>query len=249
MVFRSILIFFWIVLTVIPLGLAVVICAPILSLEKLWWWFVVPFLRGVISAARLVGGVKYRIFGAEHLPASDDNQRIILCSKHQSAWETFFFPSILSHPVSYVFKRELLWIPIFGWALGCVQRMHIDRSRRSEAWSRVAELGGPVMDSGSWVIMFPEGTRTPRGSKGRYKTGAARLAVLTGASVIPVAVTSARCWPRRSFWFRPGVIDVSIGKSISSAGRQSVELMMEVVNWIESEIHRLYADAYESSNR
>ncbi len=198
----------------------------------------------MIGAARIVGGVHYRVQGLEHLPARDDNQRIILCAKHQSAWETFFFPSFFSHPVSYVFKRELLWIPIFGWALGSVQRMHIDRSRRSEAWARVAELGGPVMDSGSWVIMFPEGTRIERGLKGSYKTGATRLAVLTEARVIPIAVASGRCWPRRSFLFRPGLIEVSIGKSISSAGRDPNDLMDEVEDWIESEMRRLDPDAY-----
>ena len=243
-VVRSVLIFFWMVLSVIPLGLGLVLSAPFLRSDKLWWWFAIPYLRGVIFAARHVGGVKYKIHGEEHLPLSDDNQRIILCSKHQSAWETFFFPGILPHPTSYVFKRELLWIPIFGWALGCVQRMHIDRSRRSEAWGRVAELGGPVMDSGSWVIMFPEGTRTERGSKGRYKTGATRLAVLTGASVIPVAVTSGRCWPRRSFWLRPGVIDVSFGRPISSKDRDPDELMAEIEDWIELEMNRLDPEAY-----
>ena len=94
------------------------------------------------------------------------------------------------------------------------------------------------------LIMFPEGTRTERGSKGRYKTGATRLAVLTGASVIPVAVTSGRCWPRRSFWLRPGVIDVSFGRPISSKDRDPDELMAEIKDWIELEMNRLDPEAY-----
>jgi 1-acyl-sn-glycerol-3-phosphate acyltransferase len=92
--------------------------------------------------------------------------------------------------------------------------------------------------------MFPEGTRTPRGGQGSYKAGGTRLAITTGASVLPIAVTSARCWPRKSFLLRPGMIDVSIGRAIPSAGRQPDELMREVEGWIESEMRRLDPEAY-----
>ena len=92
--------------------------------------------------------------------------------------------------------------------------------------------------------MFPEGTRTPRGEQGIYKSGATRLAVQLGAPVVPIAVTSARCWPRRSFVLRPGTIDVSIGRPIPSAGRQADELMQEVEGWIEAEMRRLDPEAY-----
>ena len=124
-------------------------------------------------------------------------RRVILCPKHQSTWETFYFPSMASHPLSYVFKKELLRIPIFGWAMARLNMVHIDRSKRSEAWTKVAEEGQVLMDQGKWIIMFPEGTRTERGKQGAYKSGATRLAVLTDAWVIPIALTSGRCWPRR----------------------------------------------------
>ena len=100
------------------------------------------------------------------------------------------------------------------------------------------------MDRGKWMIMFPEGTRTERGSKGSYKLGATRLAIATGACVIPIAVTSGRCWPRRSFSFIPGTIDVSIGQPVSTEGRESGELMAEIEAWIEAEMHRLDPEAY-----
>jgi 1-acyl-sn-glycerol-3-phosphate acyltransferase len=100
------------------------------------------------------------------------------------------------------------------------------------------------MARGSWVIMFPEGTRTPRGQQGAYKSGAARLAIAAGTPIVPIAVTSARCWPRKSFLLRPGVIDVSIGRPISPEGRQPDELMREVETWIESEMRRLDPEAY-----
>jgi 1-acyl-sn-glycerol-3-phosphate acyltransferase len=93
--------------------------------------------------------------------------------------------------------------------------------------------------------MFPEGTRIARGEKGTYRSGATRLAVATGASVIPIAVTSARCWPARSFSLIPGVIDVSIGQPIAAEGREPGEMMEEVQHWIEAEMHRLDPQAYE----
>jgi 1-acyl-sn-glycerol-3-phosphate acyltransferase len=100
------------------------------------------------------------------------------------------------------------------------------------------------MDKGVWIIMFPEGTRGERGSQGKYKFGASRLAIETGASVVPIAVTSARCWPRRTFQLTPGVVDVSIAPPIPSAGRQPDELMKEVEEWIEAEMRRLDPEAY-----
>ena len=242
---RSLLVFVWIVLTVIPVGLALLVSSIFLDDKKLWWWFAVPWLRGVIGAARIVGGVQYRIHGEDHLPAADDMRRVVLVSKHQSTWETFFFPSMTSHPLSYVFRKELLNIPVFGWCMGRLNMVHIDRSKRSEAWTKVAEQGLVLMDEGKWIIMFPEGTRTERGSKGSYKTGATRLAVSTNAYVIPIAVTSGRCWPRRSFSFIPGTIDVSIGEPVSADGREQGELMEEVERWIEAEMHRLDPEAYQ----
>jgi 1-acyl-sn-glycerol-3-phosphate acyltransferase len=100
------------------------------------------------------------------------------------------------------------------------------------------------MAQGNWVIMFPEGTRGPRGGRGTYKSGGTRLAVTTGTPVVPIAVTSARCWPRKSFVLTPGVIDVSVGKPIASVGREADELMREVETWIEAEMRRLDPQAY-----
>lgn len=243
---RSVLVFLWMVVSVIPMGFGLIVCSLFMNDTRLWWTFAVPWLRGVIAAARIVGLVRYRIHGAENLPKAEDMRRIVLCPKHQSTWETFFFPSMTPHPLAYVFKHELLYIPIFGWCLARLKMVHIDRSKRSEAWARVAAQGRVLMDRGKWIIMFPEGTRTERGARGSYKTGATRLAVATGASVIPVAVTSGRCWPRRSFALRPGVIDVSIGTPVSAVDRRPGELMEEVERWIESEMRRLDPEAYHA---
>ena len=247
---RSGLVFIWMALSVIPVASLLLIFSLFVNADRLWWWFAQPWLAGAVKAAKLIGGVRYRVRGLSNLPSRRDNQHIILCPKHQSTWETFFFPSMMPHPLAYVFKRELLYIPFFGWSLARLEMVHIDRSARGEAWNKVARLGTKLMDKGKWVIMFPEGTRTERGSKGDYKTGAARLAIATEARIIPIAVSSARCWPRRTFRFIPGVIDVSIGQPIIPlAGESPVELMARVEAWIEQEMRVIDPEAYPDSRQ
>jgi 1-acyl-sn-glycerol-3-phosphate acyltransferase len=154
--------------------------------------------------------------------------------------------AIMPHPLAYVFKKELLRIPFFGWAIGSLDMIHIDRKQGTQAFTKVVEQGKRLLDKGTWVIMFPEGTRTARGQQGVYKTGGTRLAIETGAPVVPVAVTSAKCWPKKAFIKTPGIVDISIGKPISSVGREPAELMREVEAWIEAEMRRLDAQAYSS---
>jgi 1-acyl-sn-glycerol-3-phosphate acyltransferase len=242
-VIRSALWFLWLVVTLVPYAVVLLLLAVCTSggapyrVAKAW-------LTLVVSGARWIAGVQYRVQGMENLPAADSLDPVILCPKHQSTWETFALPAMMSHPLAYVFKRELLMIPFFGWAIGALDMVHIDRSKRAEAWNKVAEQGQILMDRGVWIIMFPEGTRTERGRQGNYKSGATRLAVATGAAVVPIAVSSAKCWPRRTFKLSPGVIDVSIAKPIPSAGRDADELMKEVEIWVEEEMRRLDPEAY-----
>jgi 1-acyl-sn-glycerol-3-phosphate acyltransferase len=189
--------------------------------------------------------VRYRILGIERLPSAAEGQAaVVLAPKHQSTWETFAFPALMPHPLCYVFKRELLWIPFFGWAIGSLDMIHIDRSRSTRAWAKIAAQGKRFMGQGKWVIMFPEGTRTPRGEQGQYKSGASRLAIGSGVPIVPIAVSSARCWPRKSLLLRPGLIEISIGVPIASIGRRPEELMAEVEAWIETEMRRLDPQAY-----
>ena len=238
-VVRSAVYVLFLVLTVIPYALTVVLLSIFVRGTRLYW-FTIGWLRLSIWGARVICGVRSRLHGMENLPDS----AVILLPKHQSTWETFAFPGLMPHPLSYVFKRELLYIPFFGWAMARLDMVHIDRSKRSEAWSRVAEQGKRFMDQGNWVIMFPEGPRGPRGGRGTYKNGGTRLAVTTGTPVVPIAVTSARCWPRKSFVLTPGVVDVSVGMPIASIGREPDELMREVETWIEAEMRRLDPQAY-----
>ena len=246
-VFRAILVFMWMLVTVVPAALLIILITPFVEPDTRWWYVARPWLRAAVQAVRIIGGVEYEIEGESRLPDSGDNQRIILCSKHQSTWETFFFASRMSHPLAFVFKRELLLIPFFGWAMACLNMIHIDRGAKGDAWNKVARMGEYLMDRGKWVIMFPEGTRSARGERGIYKTGAARLAISTDASIVPIAVASAKCWPRKTFTFVSGCVPVSIGPMISPLpGESPSELMKRVETWIEREMLRIDPDAYSN---
>jgi 1-acyl-sn-glycerol-3-phosphate acyltransferase len=241
---RSLIFLLWLVVTVVPYALAVVLASIFIKGTPLYW-MCAHWLKISIWGARVICGVHWRVQGMHNVPdAAHGQDAVILVPKHQSTWETFAFPMLMPHPLAYVFKRELLWIPFFGWAIGRLDMVHIDRGRRSEAWRKVAEQGREYMSRGSWLIMFPEGTRIARGERGDYKTGATRLSIASGVPVVPIAVTSARCWPRKSFVLRPGVIDISIGKPISPEGRRPDEMMKEVEAWIEAEMQRLDPAAY-----
>ena len=240
---RGVLYVIWMALSIIPLALAIVILSPFVKGRPLYW-IAQLWLRQMTGFAHWICGIKYEVYGLENLPSAESLDPVILCPKHQSTWETFALPAMMSHPLAYVFKKELLMIPFFGWAIGSLDMVHIDRSKRSQALIKVAEQGGELMKKGIWIIMFPEGTRTARGDQGKYKQGAARLAVTTGASLVPIAVTSGRCWPRKTFRITPGTIEVSIAPPISAVGREPNELMREVETWIEAEMRRLDPEAY-----
>jgi len=182
----------------------------------------------------------------ENLP-QEKRAGAVLLVKHQSTLETFLMPTLMPHPLAYVFKKELIYVPFFGWAMARLDMIHIDRKQKARAFNKVVAQGKELLAQGIWIIMFPEGTRIPRGQKGTYKTGGARLAIDTGAPVIPIAVTSAKVWPRKAFIKRPGVVDVSIGPAISSVGRKPDELMREVEAWIEAEMRRLDPEAYPAA--
>lgn len=188
--------------------------------------------RFVIGAAKIVCGIRYRIKGYENLPDAP----AILLSKHQSAWETIFLFYAMPRPLVYVFKKELLYIPFFGWGIALLRMIPINRSKIRDAFAQVVAHGKKRLAGGQWIIMFPEGTRIPVGKKGKYKAGGTRLAIETNTPVIPIALNAGECWPKNSFIKKPGVITVSIGKPISSEGKDQAALLQEVENWIESEM-------------
>jgi len=240
---RSVLHLLWMVVTVVPWALTVLVVSLFWSPTKVYW-LCARWLKLAVDGGTVILGIQNRITGFENLPTGEKAGAVLLV-KHQSTWETFVMPAIMPHPLAYVFKRELLYVPFFGWAMGRLDMIHIDRSQRARAFIKVVEQGRRLLDQGTWVIMFPEGTRIPRGEVGQYKSGGTRLAIECGAPVIPIAVTSGKCWPRKAFLKTPGIVDISIGKPIPSEGRKADELMQEVQAWIEAEMRRLDPEAYQ----
>jgi len=194
----------------------------------------------VIWLAKVICGIRYQIKGAENFP---DSPAIVL-SKHQSAWETIFLLYQLPRPLVFVFKKELLSIPFFGWALGLLKMIPIDRSLGVRAFRHVITEGKKRLNDGLWIIMFPEGTRTAVGQQGEYKGGGTRLAHATNTVIVPIAVNSGECWPKDSFIKKPGLITVSVGPPIAPQGRTHEELMTLVENWIEGEMRLISPHAY-----
>jgi 1-acyl-sn-glycerol-3-phosphate acyltransferase len=239
---RSVLHLLWMAVTVVPWALFVILVSYFVRSTTLYW-ICAGWLRTAVLGGTWILGIRNRVQGMENLPQGNTDPAVLLV-KHQSTWETFVMPTIMPHPLAYVFKRELLFVPFFGWAMARLDMIHIDRKQRSRAFAKVVQQGRRLMAQGVWVIMFPEGTRIERGQVGEYKTGGARLAIAAGVPVIPIAVTSGRCWPRKAFIKTPGTVDISIGKPIPSQGRQAEELMAEVKDWIEGEMRRLDPQAY-----
>jgi 1-acyl-sn-glycerol-3-phosphate acyltransferase len=239
---KSVLHMLWMLVTVVPVAVVLLTAALLQFNGHVLYRLAVFWLSLAVHGARYITGIRYVVQGRENLPALD--QPCVLLVKHQSTYETFLMPVIMPKDLAYVFKRELLYVPFFGWAIGQLDMIHIDRKLKSQAFQKVVQQGKDLLDKGIWVIMFPEGTRIERGQSGNYKSGGTRLAIETGVPVIPIAVNSAVCWPRKAFIKRPGTVTVSIGQAIPSHGRQPDELMADVESWIENEMRVLDPAAY-----
>ncbi len=192
--------------------------------------------RCIVWSLRAVCGIRYRVIGAENIPRVP----CIILSKHQSAWETLAFQMIFP-PQVWVLKKELLRVPFFGWGLAMLSPIAIDRSLRREALQQLIEQGRQRLDAGFSIVIFPEGTRIPPGSRGKYRPGGARLAVQTGTPVLPVAHNAGLRWGRNAFLKHPGLVTVSIGPLISPEGSDAETLSARVEQWIEDEMPQLDA--------
>ncbi|WP_353234924.1 lysophospholipid acyltransferase family protein [Diaphorobacter ruginosibacter] len=240
---RSVLHLLWMAVTVVPYTLVLLIARFTGAKKETVYAIARAWLALSVNSAGPMLGIRRRVTGMENLP-TDPGQGVVLLCKHQSTYETFLMPAIMPRPLAYVFKKELLRIPFFGWSIGSLDMVHIDRSQGSRAFAKVLQQGRKLLAQGTWVIMFPEGTRVARGEAGQYKSGGARLAVSAGVPVVPIAVTSARVWPKKPFTKRPGIVDVSIGPQISPEGLTQDELTKKAQDWIESEMRRLDPEAY-----
>ncbi len=189
---------------------------------------------GFMGLCHVVIGIRYEIQGRENILRTP----AIYLSKHQSAWETIAL-QIWTPPAVFVLKRELLYIPFFGWALWGLRMIWIDRSAGKSALEKIVTQGKKRLAEGLSIIIFPEGTRVAPGKMGRFKAGGAHLAVRTGATVIPVAHNAGELWPRNAFIKHPGTITVRFGPPIDPNGLSEAELNQRVETWIRDAMGEL----------
>lgn len=237
-------IFFIILVTFTPVyALLCLISFPFLSHH--WrYQMVLGWNFSILFFLRHICQITYELRGLKNAMAVKD-QPVVVLSKHQSAWETISLLAILPKQLCFVFKQELLWIPFFGWVLGMLRMIHINRSKSTNAALSVTTQGKKYLNQGLWILIFPEGTRTPVGSTMPYKKGGARLASATQAWVLPIAHNAGRVWPRNSFLKYPGKIIVSIGPAISSADITPGQLHETMESWIENEMRSIDSQAYK----
>ncbi|MDO5068971.1 1-acyl-sn-glycerol-3-phosphate acyltransferase [Neisseria sp. Dent CA1/247] len=194
---------------------------------RAWALILVWMLKHII-------GLKYRVIGRENIP----DRPSIICSKHQSGWETLAFQEIFPLHV-FVAKKELFKLPFFGWGLKLAKTIGIDRSNRTQANRQLMEQGMARKKEGFWITIFPEGTRLPPGTRGKYKLGGARMAQMFEMDLVPVALNSGEFWPRNSFLKYPGEVTVVIGKPVAYDSGTAEELMKQCENWIESQQEKI----------
>lgn len=237
-ILRAVLYQTFLIITVIPYAVCCLLWAPL----PLRWRYrlTVGWPRLAVWGAKFFLGIRWRLIGAENLPDGPG----ILLSKHQSAWETLFFPAYMPRELCFVYKKELHRVPFFGWGLALLRMIPIDRSKGRDAFEQVVRIGQDRINEGRWPILFPEGTRIAPGKAGRYKMGGALLATRTGTPIIPVAHNAGECWPRNAFVKKPGLITVSVGPLIQVDGLDPDAVNRKVQDWIETEMRRLNPERY-----
>lgn len=220
------------------LVIAIVVISCLITAPILFLCWSLPFsmrnkiaelwAKFVILSVRLCCGITHEVEGLEHIK---NLKSAVVLSKHQSAWETIAYKTILP-PQTSLLKRSLLWFPIWGWGLATLRPIAIERNNQREALRILVEKGKQCLDDGIWVITYPEGTRTAPGTQKPFSAGGAMLAQKTGYPVIPIAHNAGTLWPRYSFFKYPGIIKVKIGPVIDTNGKKAKEINAEAEAWI-----------------
>ena len=213
---------------------AVLCCALFFLAARQRFWVIKQWCSANVWAARVLCGIRYVVVGRENIPSSSH----LILSKHSSTFETVALNNIF-FPISFVAKRELLWLPFFGWAFALASPITINRSAGSQALAQMVAQGRDRLAKGFWIVIFPEGTRIKAGTRAKYKSGGARLAIGMDRPVLPVAHNAGYLWPKGVWGKTAGTITISIGRPIAPTGREPMELTAEVERWIEAEVERL----------
>ncbi|MBK7954383.1 MAG: 1-acyl-sn-glycerol-3-phosphate acyltransferase [Candidatus Accumulibacter sp.] len=237
---RTALFFLLLSLLTVPVG--VLISLAVVFPMRVRYGIFAVWRNAVVALCRYVLGVRYRVLGRDNIPA----EPAVVMAKHQSAWETVGLQAIFP-PLVFVFKKELLRVPFFGWSLAAMKMISIDRAAAKDALRQVIEKGRERLSAGYWVVIFPEGTRVAPGETSRYKPGGAQLAVRSGAKVVPVAHDAGEVWRKDGFAISPGLITVSIGPPIDPVGKTAARINTLAVAWIEAEMRQLSPHRYPTA--
>lgn len=192
--------------------------------------------------ARLICGIRWQLI-YENPTAALDTRNFVVLSKHQSTWETFFLVQLFS-PIVPVVKKELSYLPFFGWILNTLKPIYIDRSKKTNALKQVLALGAERLKQGISILIFPEGTRVKPGLRKEFSRSAALLAVRNQKPIIAVAHNSADCWPNHSWVKHPGTIYVWVSETYSTDGTNASELTEQVENWINQKVDEISATPF-----
>jgi 1-acyl-sn-glycerol-3-phosphate acyltransferase len=204
--------------------------APFQSFEQRYW-FVNLWSRATMWLLRRLNGVRIEVEGLDLIPR--DRPVVVMCN-HQSQWETFYLQLLIS-PQATILKRELLWVPFFGWGLALLRPIAIDRSKASQALKTLLRVGQERLREGISVVIYPEGTRQAPGTIGPFNPGGAMLAARAGVEVLPMSHNSGDCWPSRSLMRIPGVIRLRIGAPIPVEGKSAKQIVAEAETWIRTQ--------------
>lgn len=199
--------------------------------------FISLWARLQVWMLRALCGLDHHVEGRRHLPKGP----AIILAKHQSTWETIAFQQIFP-PQTWVLKRELMWLPIFGWGLAMLRPIAIDRGAGRRAVQQIVDQGRERLAEGTWIVVFPEGTRLLPGQHKRFGIGGAALAAGSGYPVVPVAHNAGHYWPRRGFLKKRGTIRVVVGPTIDSHGKTPEEINRLAEAWIGETMARLEAE-------
>jgi len=187
-----------------------------------------------LASLRIFCGLKYTVEGLENIP----EQGFIVMSKHSSTWETIVIQRFF-RPLVWVVKRELTWIPFFGWGLKAMDAIALNRGTGRKAINQLIQESRFHMDNGRILMLFPEGTRVLPQQQKPFKLGGAIVSQRTGYAVLPIAHNAGEFWPRHSWIKWPGTIRVVIGKPIDPSGKNTEQIIDEVSTWIVSECERI----------
>ena len=190
--------------------------------------------KSMLWAGRAICGLDYVIEGEENIPAVPS----VIMIKHTTVFETYTQLAIFP-PQTWVVKRELQWIPIFGWGLAAMRPIAINRSAGHYAVTQVIEQGRRLLADGIWITIFPEGTRVPTGQTKKYGVSGAALARDVQCPILPVAHNAGDLWPRRGLKKRPGLIRFCIGPPIEPADRPPKKTNLMVQDWIETKMREI----------